>query len=558
MDQAFSTVGGGIFNDAEDFFSFIGGGSNNVVSWGGRFSVIAGGTLNNTAGSYSSIGGGGNNTAGGQFSTVPGGTNNAATGDFSFAAGNRAKANNTGSFVWADSQNSDFASTAANQFNVRASGGVRFVTGGAGVTIDGVAVQASGGMAWQSVTGTSQQAQSNQGYIANNATQPVTITLPALPRIGDIVRVTGASAGGWQISQNSGQSILIAAFVGKSEMTWTQTSASNFLAWDGVAASSDGDKLVAVVFNAGIYTSTNSGLTWTQTTAPALAWWRVASSSDGTHLYATSRGPGGIWASTDSGASWSQTTAPSTFPPFWNSVACSGDGSRVVAGQDCACYPPTASGQIWISSDYGQTWSQATPPNSNPGFFASISPNGQCLFAASFLGSSGIYLSTTFGNSWTQTAAPASYWSAIVSSTDASIVYAAGFGVYVSTNSGGSWTLTSAPQNSNYSGLACSADGSELIGGQFSFGIWESTDSGNTWTSNNLPSASWGPVAISPNGRDIVATQNPGGIYTASWLTTTTGASGFLSGGQGAAVELQYVGNGTFVPISFTGNISTF
>jgi hypothetical protein len=41
-----------------------------------------------------------------------------------FAAGNRAKANHDGAFVWADSTDADFASTAANRFAIRASGGV--------------------------------------------------------------------------------------------------------------------------------------------------------------------------------------------------------------------------------------------------------------------------------------------------------------------------------------------------------------------------------------------------------------------------------------------------
>jgi hypothetical protein len=49
--------------------------------------------------------------------------NNTAA-DYAFAAGRRAKAVNTGAFVWADSQNADFSSTAANQFLVRAAGGV--------------------------------------------------------------------------------------------------------------------------------------------------------------------------------------------------------------------------------------------------------------------------------------------------------------------------------------------------------------------------------------------------------------------------------------------------
>jgi len=41
-----------------------------------------------------------------------GGANNTAGGDFSFAAGRRAKANHTSSFVWADNTAADFASTA--------------------------------------------------------------------------------------------------------------------------------------------------------------------------------------------------------------------------------------------------------------------------------------------------------------------------------------------------------------------------------------------------------------------------------------------------------------
>jgi hypothetical protein len=47
-----------------------------------------------------------------------------AGGDYSLAAGRRAKANHEGAFVWADSQDADFSSTANNQFLIRAAGGV--------------------------------------------------------------------------------------------------------------------------------------------------------------------------------------------------------------------------------------------------------------------------------------------------------------------------------------------------------------------------------------------------------------------------------------------------
>jgi hypothetical protein len=60
-----------------------------------------------------------------------------AGGSASTAMGYRARALHNGSFVWADQQEADFDSTSANQFSLRAAGGVRFETGGAGLTVDG-------------------------------------------------------------------------------------------------------------------------------------------------------------------------------------------------------------------------------------------------------------------------------------------------------------------------------------------------------------------------------------------------------------------------------------
>jgi hypothetical protein len=63
---------------------------------------------------------------------IPGGLRNRAAGTYSLAAGRRAQANHTGSFVWADAQDADFASTANNQASFRTSGGVRFTSGAGG------------------------------------------------------------------------------------------------------------------------------------------------------------------------------------------------------------------------------------------------------------------------------------------------------------------------------------------------------------------------------------------------------------------------------------------
>lgn len=51
-----------------------------------------------------------------------------AVGDHSFATGRNAYANHHGSFVWADQSSDTLFSSVGNQFNVRASGGIRMFT----------------------------------------------------------------------------------------------------------------------------------------------------------------------------------------------------------------------------------------------------------------------------------------------------------------------------------------------------------------------------------------------------------------------------------------------
>ena len=128
-----SAIGGGEVNSAYGMYATISGGqSNNADNWG-----AVGGGQSNLAGGYASVGGGLSNAASYGWSTVPGGRDNVAGADYAFAAGRQAKANHQGAFVWADSIGVDFASTAANQFAVRATGGANFTTGAAAFQING-------------------------------------------------------------------------------------------------------------------------------------------------------------------------------------------------------------------------------------------------------------------------------------------------------------------------------------------------------------------------------------------------------------------------------------
>jgi len=126
-DAAYTTAGGGQSNIASDLWATIGGGGfNNATN---RAATIGGGWGNAAGGGFApTISGGYRNTASGSGATIPGGESNTAAGDYSFAAGLNAKALDQGAFVWADSAGVPITSTAANQFIVRASGGVTMYT----------------------------------------------------------------------------------------------------------------------------------------------------------------------------------------------------------------------------------------------------------------------------------------------------------------------------------------------------------------------------------------------------------------------------------------------
>lgn len=136
------TVGGGVGNQAgndagtttDASEATVGGGLNNTA--GGLRSAVGGGQSNTASGNTAVVGGGNGNAAGGLAATVPGGNQNTAAGNYSFAAGRRASANHAGTFVWSDSTFADFASTANDQFLIRAGGGVGIGTDSPAAQLD--------------------------------------------------------------------------------------------------------------------------------------------------------------------------------------------------------------------------------------------------------------------------------------------------------------------------------------------------------------------------------------------------------------------------------------
>lgn len=123
-DDEFATVAGGYFNTA-GYLSAVAGGQENTAA--GTEGAVGGGDANIASGELATVGGGYINTASGLYATVPGGVQNTAAGYASLAAGENANAPYSGDFVWADNSSSgSYSATVANQFAVRASGGILF------------------------------------------------------------------------------------------------------------------------------------------------------------------------------------------------------------------------------------------------------------------------------------------------------------------------------------------------------------------------------------------------------------------------------------------------
>ncbi len=146
VSGTYAFVGGGGANTASAYSATVGGGYSNTAS--DPFATVAGGSSNTASSHYATVSGGKLNTASGVWAAVGGGYRNAAAGDFSFAAGRRAKINalHDGVFLFADSTDADFTSLLANEFAVRATGGVRLLSSslGAGVWLP------PGGTSWSS------------------------------------------------------------------------------------------------------------------------------------------------------------------------------------------------------------------------------------------------------------------------------------------------------------------------------------------------------------------------------------------------------------------------
>jgi hypothetical protein len=84
---------------------------------------------------------------------------------------------------------------------ITAGTGVSVTNGAGSITIASTGV---GSLVWNDVSGTTQAAVINNGYIISNAGQ-TTVTLPATAAEGSVFAIAGKGAAGWILQMNTGQ-----------------------------------------------------------------------------------------------------------------------------------------------------------------------------------------------------------------------------------------------------------------------------------------------------------------------------------------------------------------
>ena len=262
---------------------------------------------------------------------------------------------------------------------------------------------------------------------------------------------------------------------------------------------------------------------WAALNSGNLDWTALACSADGTKVVAA-EGYGYIYTSVDSGSSWAAQNSGSR---NWSAVASSADGTKLVA----AFYGES----LYTSVDSGTNW---TAQNSGGHYWSSVasSSDGTKLVAADFTGY--IYTSVDSGTNWTAQNSGQAVWNAVASSSDGSKLVAAEYDGYIHTSidSGTNWTTQDSGQR-DWQSVASSADGTRLAACDVGGFVSLSFDSGVHWIPQNVAAQL---VAFSADGDVLFAAPQPGVIQKAVFAYTGAG---------GASGQFQYLGNGVWQPL---------
>ena len=314
---------------------------------------------------------------------------------------------------------------------------------------------------------------------------------------------------------------------GQGPKSWGESSAHH-----AIASNATGDRLVALANNQATNTgmiirSADYGVTWLENTTPPIAddvaWRAVASDSTGQYIVAVSfNSPAtnsNIWLSSDYGDLFTiQNAFVPSGPEQFTSAASSNDGFKLAAG--------AKSGRIFMSTDSGNSWTQALTFPTNDLRCITSNADGTKLAAATGQAGGGdghIWTSVNSGVNWiSRVGSDIGAWQGIASNDDGTKLAAVKNGdIWRSTDSGATWTAMSTSATPpalglNWSDIASNDDGTILVAVPNGANIWKSTDSGANWIEDTTVGAikNWQSVASNSTGSNLAAGAYNKNIWT--------------------------------------------
>jgi len=233
---------------------------------------------------------------------------------------------------------------------------------------------------------------------------------------------------------------------------------------------------------------------------------------------------GNVYISNDFGATFRPSVVRANTPMAWTSVSISANGQYQTGTVNGSVLN---NGGIYISSNYGVSWTQIVPVGTNTltnWVEMSMSATGQ--FQTALVSGGYIYTSSDFGITWNPvTSVGTNNWSFVsISATGQyqTTVVNGGF-LYNSTNYGATWSANTSAGSKKW--VSCSmvanaqyqlaVEGLVLTGGIATSGgqIWYSNNYGVTWISGGVTQNPFTGVTSSSNGQFSYAVTSAGGIF---------------------------------------------
>jgi hypothetical protein len=289
---------------------------------------------------------------------------------------------------------------------------------------------------------------------------------------------------------------------------------------------------------------------WTQVTQlPSLSWYASALSYSGQYISVIANS-GYIYVSSTYGQTWTQITTANGLTAtniYFTALSMSSSGQY-----QAAAYQATATaGSVFISSNYGQTWNLIASGSNQQMMNIAVSATGQyMILTPNYNATANIYVSSTYGQSWTSTSQQlVGSWGCAISGTGQYMLASYGNNAtYLSSNYGTSWSSIASLTQIGGS-YAISYTGQYMVVPQGANGIYVSSTYGQSWTQYSSYTIARSS-AISSSGQYIVVTTLLGGSYISSnygqtWTSISTGTTNNLYSNamSGSGTYQMYVVN---------------